>query len=370
MKILAVGHSLVIDSNRKFWGHFARQTESEVDLICPKVWSSNLKPEIPFVGSESDSKLRRIFAISVFFRGNGSFFFFSPRSLWRIFQAETYDAIYLNQETWAMATLVFILCKFFSKNKDTPLYLCVAQNIRKEKLRFLHPYERLISRFVFSFLHCSQGVEDVLRWKGIRTPSYYFPLPFDEEVYRVKPSKSAPFTLGYLGRLSEDKGLGILLEALDQLNGREIQFPLIIGGKGPLETLLTSKPYVQFLGLIPHSEAHTFYDHIHLFVLPSQTRPHWKEQFGRVMTESFGAGKPVLGSSSGSIPEVLTKLDWPWIFKEDSVSDLKDKIIQLHHWLQQREGQDQLAHSIQLNRELFSQASVAASLYQIFSRDR
>lgn len=40
-------------------------------------------------------------------------------------------------------------------------------------------------------------------------------------------------------------------------------------------------------------------------VLPSLTRPNWKEQFGRVLVEAMATGLAVIGSDSGAIPGVL-----------------------------------------------------------------
>jgi quercetin dioxygenase-like cupin family protein len=40
-------------------------------------------------------------------------------------------------------------------------------------------------------------------------------------------------------------------------------------------------------------------------VLPSLTRPNWKEQFGRVLVEAMACGVPVVGSDSGEIPRVI-----------------------------------------------------------------
>ncbi len=40
-------------------------------------------------------------------------------------------------------------------------------------------------------------------------------------------------------------------------------------------------------------------------VLPSRTRENWKEQFGRVLIEAMACEVPVLGSSSGEIPNVI-----------------------------------------------------------------
>ena len=40
-------------------------------------------------------------------------------------------------------------------------------------------------------------------------------------------------------------------------------------------------------------------------MLPSLTRPNWKEQFGRVLVEAMACGVPVVGSDSGEIPRVI-----------------------------------------------------------------
>jgi glycosyltransferase involved in cell wall biosynthesis len=42
-----------------------------------------------------------------------------------------------------------------------------------------------------------------------------------------------------------------------------------------------------------------------LLCAPSQTMPNWREQFGRMLSESFACGLPVIGSDSGEIPYVI-----------------------------------------------------------------
>jgi glycosyltransferase involved in cell wall biosynthesis len=56
-------------------------------------------------------------------------------------------------------------------------------------------------------------------------------------------------------------------------------------------------------------------------VVPSETQPNWKEQFGRVITEAMAAGTPVIGSDSGEIPNLIRKADGGLIFPERNASE-------------------------------------------------
>ena len=57
-----------------------------------------------------------------------------------------------------------------------------------------------------------------------------------------------------------------------------------------------------------------------IFVLPSRTTYTWKEQFGRTLVEAMASGVPVVGSSSGAIPEVVGEAGL--IFKEEDATVL------------------------------------------------
>jgi glycosyltransferase involved in cell wall biosynthesis len=63
-----------------------------------------------------------------------------------------------------------------------------------------------------------------------------------------------------------------------------------------------------------------YYHRLDALVLPSRARPHWKEQFGRVLIEAMACGIPVVGSDSGEIPHVIGQAGL--LFPEEDVEAL------------------------------------------------
>lgn len=130
--------------------------------------------------------------------------------------------------------------------------------------------------------------------------------------------------IGFVGRLIPEKGIILLLEALQQLGSR--QWRLLILGSGPLETEITGKWFQRFgerliyRKAVPHTEVPAYMRAMDIFVLPSYTTPVWKEQFGLVLAEAMLAGRACVGSSSGAIPEVMG--DGGCVFQEKNGDDL------------------------------------------------
>jgi glycosyltransferase involved in cell wall biosynthesis len=115
--------------------------------------------------------------------------------------------------------------------------------------------------------------------------------------------------VGYVGRLSGEKGLLVLAAAMLRLPA---DVHCLLVGAGPLQ------PELELLRMVPelrgrvHFKAPTdaaglagILPAFDVLVLPSLTMPHWKEQYGRVLTEAMASGVPVVGSDSGAIPEVI-----------------------------------------------------------------
>src|SRR5690606_35840251 len=78
---------------------------------------------------------------------------------------------------------------------------------------------------------------------------------------------------------------------------------------------------------LPSDAMPGFYQGLDVLVLPSRTRPNWKEQFGRVLIEAMACGVAVVGSNSGEIPQVIG--DAGLLFAEEDVEALRGRLQSL-----------------------------------------
>jgi glycosyltransferase involved in cell wall biosynthesis len=130
----------------------------------------------------------------------------------------------------------------------------------------------------------------------------------------------------YVGRLSIEKGLGVLIEAWRQL---DLQFPLKILGDGPMADLVTQAtkemPEIEWLGRRPSAEVYDIVGNAAFLIFPSE----WYETFGQVAIEAFAKGTPVVAANIGAIPELVNS-QTGLLFNPSDPVDLAAKI----RWLQ------------------------------------
>jgi glycosyltransferase involved in cell wall biosynthesis len=176
-----------------------------------------------------------------------------------------------------------------------------------------------------------------------------------------------PFRIGYAGgRLVREKGIDILLRAVAGLPGN---WKLHVLGSGPdklrLQALareMSIDARVRFDSPIPSTEVPQYLRQLDLVVLPSITRPNWKEQFGRVLVEAMACEVPVIGSNSGEIPNVIG--DAGLIFPEGDVAALRAHIESLQRDPARRRELGRRGRARVL--EHFTQARIAAETYAAY----
>ncbi|WP_263261182.1 glycosyltransferase family 4 protein [Pseudomonas sp. RIT-PI-S] len=119
----------------------------------------------------------------------------------------------------------------------------------------------------------------------------------------LPPAEPAPTPVrfGYMGTLSEQKGLSWLIREFQAL-----AFPatLEIAGRGQadyeaqLKALAGDAPNIRFVG---YQSPEHFYRHLDVAVVPSM----WNEPFGLVAVEACAHSVPVIASCRGGLPEVV-----------------------------------------------------------------
>ena len=142
------------------------------------------------------------------------------------------------------------------------------------------------------------------------------------------PQKKDLFTIGFVGRLGEGKGIEYLLEAVKNLT-----FPhkVLIIGNGPLKESLIKRAQrydlknVEFLGAIPNQELRTYYNQMDVFVFPTIM-----ESFGNVGIEAMACGIPVIGSGITALKEYIKDGSNGYLFDVGNVQMLTKKISAYH----------------------------------------
>ncbi|RSM50113.1 glycosyl transferase [Amycolatopsis balhimycina DSM 5908] len=108
----------------------------------------------------------------------------------------------------------------------------------------------------------------------------------------------------FLGRITEEKGVGLLMRAWDRLGGA-LGVPLVIAGTGPMQdevaTWATGRSDVSYVGLRNKAECRALTADAVAVVAPST----WLEAFGLVVVEAMAAGVPTVAAAHGAFPELV-----------------------------------------------------------------
>jgi glycosyltransferase involved in cell wall biosynthesis len=188
-----------------------------------------------------------------------------------------------------------LLSSFYAKLKPTvPTLISVHSPVRDEIRPFLSRYKDLS---YVSFSHAQRKQMPELNWvaniyHGIDTKRFAFePIPKDYFLY--------------LGRVTEEKGIHLAIEAAEAAN-----VPLIIAGgsyqnEGYWHTHIQPKingKTIRYVGEADQDQKIELLQGAKALLFPTQ----YDETFGLVMAEAMSCGTPVIGWRNGSVPEVIS----------------------------------------------------------------
>jgi glycosyltransferase involved in cell wall biosynthesis len=109
----------------------------------------------------------------------------------------------------------------------------------------------------------------------------------------------------YIGNFKPEKGVDVLVDAMGRRDRLDVDLAMV--GSGPLETILRERAAslgieskIRFCGRRPHDEIPRWMAAADVICLPS-----YREGCPNVVLEALAAGRPVVASRVGGVPELL-----------------------------------------------------------------
>lgn len=181
--------------------------------------------------------------------------------------------------------------------------------------------------------------------------------------------KSEDFVIVFSGRLTEEKGILPLIEAIRQLSSIRKLRLLVIGasayGKDKVPTPFVSRlqqetesinEKVVFTGFIDYSQIPSYLKIGDIAIVPSM----WEEPFGLTVVEAMAAGLPLITTRSGGIPEICENVA-TIVERDDIVNNLAQAILDLYEHPEKRE---QMSKASLERAKLFDKETYAKNFFK------
>lgn len=307
MRVALLSKALVTGVYQKKAEELARLPGIELTVIVPPSWHE------PRVGVQQFEPLftQGYDVIVTEMRFNGHFHYHYYPAIGKIMRGIRPDVFHIDEEPFNYATYHAMKA---GQRVGAKMLFFTYQNIFKKLPPPFAYFERSVYTGCDVGIAANQAALEVIRAKGFHKPSLVIPqFGVDPALYQPGPPEPRPAnrppTVGYIGRLVEEKGVQTLLDAVALLRQ---PYRVEIIGSGYYRTELEVqaarlgiRDRIFFRNSVPSRDVPSVLGKIDMLVVPSLTRSNWKEQFGRVIIEAMACEVPVIGSDSGEIPNVI-----------------------------------------------------------------
>lgn len=145
-----------------------------------------------------------------------------------------------------------------------------------------------------------------------REVSVHLPNGALDELVALKPSVApagGPFTVGYVGNFGIAQGLGIVLDAADELRSEDVRFVLV--GAGPLTDEIRQRrderglDAVELRPGIPVADVGSFLQSCDAVLVPLRDHPIFEDFIPSKLYDAMAVGRPVLVAARGEAAAIV-----------------------------------------------------------------
>ncbi|MEB3180402.1 MAG: glycosyltransferase [Nostocaceae cyanobacterium] len=328
LRVLFISHAYVTVVNQGKLEAIAQTGKVEVALLAPSNWKAKeWNRPMPLQTSYANSI--KVYPAPVLFSGKVGAHIYTPGKLLEVLKDFQPDIVQVEEEVFSLCALQLAI---WSRITGKPLVIFGWENMDRRLPLPRHWVRQFVLGTAKLILPGNRDGAELMRKWGYTGLLEVMPqLGVDTELFspnlRSAAAKTDTLRIGFLGRLVPEKGIDIIFTAARLLKEQGLKCQIVLCGSGPGEQALRQEAQVQRIedlilwrGGVSHDKAPVEIANFDVLVLPSRGIATWKEQFGHVLIEAMSMGIPVIGSSSGAIPEVIGREDL--VFPEDDAQGL------------------------------------------------
>ncbi len=216
----------------------------------------------------------------------------------------------------------------------TPIFYTVAKDFKSKLHNVIYNspfYFKSLGNSRARFLTLNESQKDIIKKKVRLDKIVVIPNSIDTKKFRKKKfKKRANFSIYYMGRMIEAKGLDILSESVKKLSSnnefKNMQFYFVGTGEQEfyLKNLAEKFDNCHFLGF--KTDVLKYYHSADITLVPSR----W-EGFPYAVLESQSTGTPVVTTDIPGCRDIIIDKKTGWICNPQDIDDLTDKIMSAYN---------------------------------------
>lgn len=152
-------------------------------------------------------------------------------------------------------------------------------------------------------------------------------MKYFDEIKKIQRKQDNFIKIGYIGSLSKEKGIILLLDTFKKISLKK-NIRLYIYGHGKIMTekfikeSASNDKRILFFGKYDHKDIKNILSSIDILIVPSI----WEEAYGLVILEALAANVTIIASDTGGISERIIDGYNGFLFNKGDVTHLKEKI--------------------------------------------